>query len=582
MKKSSKKKFGYRIALMWLFVAAALMFSGNRPAKAAYSKPYLIKVNKQACVVTVYEKDNKGNYTVPVRAMLCSPGAATPLGTFYTPAKYRWHVLDGNVWGQYCTRIHGGVLFHSVWYYERDPSTLSVIQYNKLGTQCSHGCVRLNVEDAKWIYDNCSLGTRVVVYNSSNPGPLGKPKALKITSGKSRDYDPTDRWSPGNPYIKTQPKITGAASQKLNYGDSVDVTKGVKAVSSTGGNITSSISVSIKYDGKKVKKINTKKAGIYYVTYYVKDSAGKSASQTVKFTVVDNVKPTLSGTKNMYTNIPDNINKGYAMLGVKAKWHGKDVTEDVKVTIKKIASESGLKTYLVQYEITASNGKSASKNRTLYLDTKLPAIKGAKNQDITMDQTDEDMILSLAKKGLTVSDNLTKMKKSDITIKVKQQSELVYEVTYSVKDRAGNRAVKTVNYVVIDPYRFQGVEDTEVSADTEITEELVKQKVQIFCGSADVTREVPISVSISEPTSIDENGTLQYVVVYTIEVTVTNSKGKEISQNLQATAVFTKKAAAAENPDGSGETGTPGQPTDGTTPTPAPTAAPDGNNGGAI
>ena len=35
--------------------------------QAAQNYPYKIKVNKQMCVVTVYEKDSKGAYTVPVK-----------------------------------------------------------------------------------------------------------------------------------------------------------------------------------------------------------------------------------------------------------------------------------------------------------------------------------------------------------------------------------------------------------------------------------------------------------------------------------------------------------------------------------
>ena len=33
----------------------------------------------------------------------------------------------------------------------------------KLGTQASHGCVRLSVDDATWIYTNCPAGTTVKV-----------------------------------------------------------------------------------------------------------------------------------------------------------------------------------------------------------------------------------------------------------------------------------------------------------------------------------------------------------------------------------------------------------------------------------
>lgn len=153
---------------------------------------YILYVNKSKQMVTAYYKE--GSYYVPYRAMICSSGALssyTPNGTSYTPAKYRWHTLMGPSWGQWCTRINGGVLFHSVFYNSKNNNqTLSVSAYNKLGTPASHGCVRLTAGDAKWIYDNCKLKTKVVVCNKSGYEPLRKPIAYKL--GASHRWDPTD------------------------------------------------------------------------------------------------------------------------------------------------------------------------------------------------------------------------------------------------------------------------------------------------------------------------------------------------------------------------------------------------------
>ncbi len=89
------------------------------------------------------------------------------------PDKYRWWELMGPCWGQWCTRITGGVLFHSVFYNSyQDPQSLSVSAYNKLGTTCSHGCIRLTSGDAKWIYDNCASGVKIVVYSKDGYEPF--------------------------------------------------------------------------------------------------------------------------------------------------------------------------------------------------------------------------------------------------------------------------------------------------------------------------------------------------------------------------------------------------------------------------
>lgn len=162
---------------------------------------YYIKVNYGANVVTIYKKDKSGKYTVPVKAMVCSTGTATPTsGTYKMSNKYRWHQLNGGVYGQYCSRITGHILFHSVPYKTNSPDTLKYVAYDKLGTKASAGCIRLTVADAYWIYSNCASGTYVEFYSSSDPGPLGKPSAQKISSNeKCRNWDPTDPL-PNNPW----------------------------------------------------------------------------------------------------------------------------------------------------------------------------------------------------------------------------------------------------------------------------------------------------------------------------------------------------------------------------------------------
>ena len=152
---------------------------------------------------------------MPVKAMVCSTGKATPTsGTYKMSNKYRWHQLNGGVYGQYCSRITVHILFHSVPYTSKDKGTLEYWEYDKLGTKASAGCIRLTVQDAKWIYDNCKPGTKVEFYEDSNPGPLGKPTAQKISDDEEvRGWDPTDpdAENPWKNYVKpvtpTEPKV---------------------------------------------------------------------------------------------------------------------------------------------------------------------------------------------------------------------------------------------------------------------------------------------------------------------------------------------------------------------------------------
>ena len=183
---------------------------------------YYIKVNYGAQVVTVYKQDSNGDYTVPVKAMVCSTGTYTPTsGVYRTLGKGNWWPLMGNVYGQYSTHIMGDILFHSVPYLTKgDKSSLEYWAYDQLGKRVSMGCVRLTVADAKWIYNNCPIGTQVEFYSSSNPGPLGKPSTRKISDAPTdvRGWDPTDPDSdnPWPEYLEEQEKKKDEDKKKPN------------------------------------------------------------------------------------------------------------------------------------------------------------------------------------------------------------------------------------------------------------------------------------------------------------------------------------------------------------------------------
>ncbi|MDO4616804.1 MAG: GBS Bsp-like repeat-containing protein [Lachnospiraceae bacterium] len=157
---------------------------------------YVAYVNRTTCTITIYanDPDSSKGYIIPVKAFTCSvglPGTPTTAGVHYTFAKYRWKELMGPSWGQYATKVtHDGIYFHSVAGVNTTSYNLNYIDYNNLGIPASHGCIRLCVRDAKWIYDNCPLGMKVVVYDSADPGPYGKPATIKIPAGQT--WDPTD------------------------------------------------------------------------------------------------------------------------------------------------------------------------------------------------------------------------------------------------------------------------------------------------------------------------------------------------------------------------------------------------------
>ena len=117
-----------------------------------------------------------------------------------------------------------------------------------------------------------------------------------------------DKWSAGNPYNKMKPKITGAKNKTISYGDTAyDVRKGIRAKNTTGFQAKKKVQVCIQYKEagsssyKKVKKVNTKKPGIYRITYQLKDAIGRKAKVTVKHRVLEKPEENGGGTVNPVT-----------------------------------------------------------------------------------------------------------------------------------------------------------------------------------------------------------------------------------------------------------------------------------------
>ena len=171
----------------------------NLGTTGAYKKPIsgemVIKVNRALNCITVYRGD------VPIKAFVCSTSKVwgnTPKGTFKLLDKLRWHELLGPSYGQYCSHITSDILFHSVPSTAPNLYSLEYWEYNKLGTAASAGCIRMTVAGAKWLYDNCPKGTKVIIYDDWNsPGPLGKPSA-PYAPNWNKYYDPTDPLVPAN------------------------------------------------------------------------------------------------------------------------------------------------------------------------------------------------------------------------------------------------------------------------------------------------------------------------------------------------------------------------------------------------
>jgi lipoprotein-anchoring transpeptidase ErfK/SrfK len=129
---------------------------------------YKLIVDYHNQCVYALSKDEYGKYKVLERVMICTTGGNgnwTPEGTYHLgSSRVRFgYFTDYNCYAQYWSQMMGSFYFHSVLYSARDAESYSMSSYDNLGKAVSHGCIRLLVPDARWIYENCAPGTLCIV-----------------------------------------------------------------------------------------------------------------------------------------------------------------------------------------------------------------------------------------------------------------------------------------------------------------------------------------------------------------------------------------------------------------------------------
>jgi lipoprotein-anchoring transpeptidase ErfK/SrfK len=121
--------------------------------------PWLIVIDTSNCVLGVYY-GSRGNWTC-VQYWSCAtgkPSTPTIKGVFSVGA--RGYVFGPDYSCYWYVQIYGDYLIHSIKYYK---GTFNVMD-GSLGVQVSQGCVRLDINNAKWIYDNIPRQTTVLIY----------------------------------------------------------------------------------------------------------------------------------------------------------------------------------------------------------------------------------------------------------------------------------------------------------------------------------------------------------------------------------------------------------------------------------
>ena len=141
--------------------------SAKRSEKPLHEYKVIVDISEQR--VYVYQWKN-GDYSKLVKKMKCSTGASgtpTPTGNYSETVRRgeKWHYFkDFGCWAQNAIHIDptGNIMFHSVIYNKRGgrPTSGSV---SALGRRASHGCIRLAVDNSKWMHEHITDGTNVII-----------------------------------------------------------------------------------------------------------------------------------------------------------------------------------------------------------------------------------------------------------------------------------------------------------------------------------------------------------------------------------------------------------------------------------
>jgi lipoprotein-anchoring transpeptidase ErfK/SrfK len=145
---------------------APKQYTGAFWLKPSENKPYpnlkkypnaYFSVSQKAQRVYIKAANGKTLYT-----MICSTGLGnnTPNGWYKIQAERGTAFSGANYWTSWLN--HGQYLFHTV--IVNHDRSYNVAAAKKLGHKASHGCIRLPVPDAIWIYKNAPVGMRVHIY----------------------------------------------------------------------------------------------------------------------------------------------------------------------------------------------------------------------------------------------------------------------------------------------------------------------------------------------------------------------------------------------------------------------------------
>ncbi|MDO4355834.1 MAG: L,D-transpeptidase family protein, partial [Clostridia bacterium] len=272
--------------MLGLLMAVAILLGTLSPAFAATAKAeslkYWIGVDIANQRTTIYSTEDNS----VVHRWICSTGKkgyTTPVGVYYLPAakgneRKEWFSFTKS-YVKYAVCYKKGLYFHSILYKTKSDNSVMQSSVRQLGSVASHGCIRLEVQHAKWLCDNCPTGTKVVIHNGTSD-----PRIVEALGGEA-GVEMTEPL-PAPPIVQAV-SLEQTGTVTLNRGETLQLNCTVKP---------DGIEANLNWKSSSTKYATVNGSGLVTgvaegtTTITVSSSNGKKA--TVKVKVVDPYKPT--------------------------------------------------------------------------------------------------------------------------------------------------------------------------------------------------------------------------------------------------------------------------------------------------
>src|SRR5690625_4886691 len=200
---------------------------------------------------------------------------------------------------------------------------------------------------------------------------------------------------------------------------------------------------------------NFDKVGTYSIIFEAVDSSGNKSTFEKKVKVIDDVNPTIRGTKTIETTNTTTLTEAQirAQLTANDAVDG-NLTSKIKLETDNYTSHgSKVGTYTIIYSVTDAAGNKATHTVTINrTDKKAPVLSGTTSHTSNVDNP---LSLQTIQNALTANDETDGNITSSIYVDVdnftaNKRVRGTHTIVFAVKDAAGNKATITVSVIVVD------------------------------------------------------------------------------------------------------------------------------------